>query len=100
METKVCRFCGEEKSVDDFRNYYDGRKGKYSYCLECERIETRRKYLKRKGDKCTPEQLQEIKSIERLYEARLAKGLSVPGHASRHKQSVADLVQQQLNSLK
>lgn len=99
METKICKFCGEEKSVDAFRNYY-GRPGKYTYCSECERIETRRKYLKRRGDKCTPAQLKEIESIEQLYEARLAKGLSAPGHASRHKQSVVDLVQQQLNGLK
>ena len=98
MDTKVCKWCGQEKSVDNFRDYYEGRKGKYTYCKECERIETRRKYLKRRGDKCTQEQLDELDSIEKLYDAREAKGLSVPGR--NVKKTVADIVQQQLNSIK
>lgn len=99
MSTKVCKFCGQEKSVDNFRHYYDGRRGTYTYCRDCERIETRRKYLTRRGDKCTPEQIQELQEIHTLYQARAAKGLHAPGVTPK-KPSVADLVEQQLNRLK
>lgn len=97
MSTKICKNCGQEKSVDLFRHYYDGRKGTYTYCRDCERIETRRKYLKRRGDKCTPAQRKELQDIEELYRARAAKGLHAPG-ISQKKPSVADLVEQQLNN--
>lgn len=99
MSTKVCKFCGQEKSVDNFRHYYDGRRGTYTYCRDCERIETRRKYLKRRGDKCTPEQIQELQEIHALYQARATKGLHAPGVTPK-KPSVADLVEQQLSRLK
>ena len=98
MNIKICRFCGEEKSIDNYRHYYDGRKGTYTYCKDCERIETRRKYLQKRGNKCTPEQIKELEDIRALYNARVAKGLSVPGR-SQKKPSVASLVEQQLQSI-
>ena len=45
MGTKVCKRCGRELPVDQFRNYYGGREGSYSFCKTCEKIEQRRKYL-------------------------------------------------------
>ena len=98
MSTKMCSYCGQEKSLDDFRDYYDGRKGKYTFCKECERIESRRKYLMRRGDACTPEQKQELEDIAALYKARAAHGLNAPG-LKRPKVTVADLVERQLNNL-
>lgn len=63
--------------------YYGGRKGSYSFCRTCERIEARYKYLKKLGDKATPEQLDELAKIEKLYELQVANGLSAPGYRKR-----------------
>lgn len=40
METKTCKKCGIEKSINDFRNKFEKRFNKsylYSYCKECEK---------------------------------------------------------------
>ena len=40
METKICKKCGIEKSIDNFRNKFEKRFNKsylYSYCKECEK---------------------------------------------------------------
>ena len=98
METKVCTSCGVDKPINDFRQYYAGRKGHYRYCKACERIETRRKYLVGK-DELAPKELQELADIEELYELRTAKGLRPPvGYAKNG--DVTALIQQELNKEK
>ena len=41
---KICRDCGVEKDVSEFRSIFDKRRGKsylYSYCRECDRARSR-----------------------------------------------------------
>ena len=93
-QMQSCRRCGAEKPLSQFRKYYGNRKGHYTYCLECERIETRRKYLS--GKKLlTPDELYELQTIENLYDAREKHGLSAP-HRRSSKSKVQTIVEQQL----
>jgi hypothetical protein len=97
---KTCSRCGETKPVENFRNYYD-KPGKYRHCKECERIESRRKYLVRRGDAITAEQQEELDSINKLYESRFNAGLSAPGYARQpHRSKVSDMVNEQLAKYK
>lgn len=80
METKRCTHCGETKPLDQFRAYYNGRNGHYRNCKTCEKINIRYRYLVGKGAAALPHELEEIHKIERLYEARHAKGLETPMH--------------------
>lgn len=83
METKTCKRCGAEKPLIDYRSYYGkNQNGTYTFCKECERIESRRKYLAKLGDAANPTQRAALASIERLYAEREIKGLSVPKRRS------------------
>lgn len=84
METKVCCRCGVEKPLDQFRKYYHGRRGAYKYCLICEKLELRRRYLVGLQT-LSDDQRGELESINRLYELRAARGLSVPSDDSARK---------------
>lgn len=95
METKICTMCGIEKSVDQFREY--PREGRYPYCLECQSIETRRRYLAQKTV-ISLEEEEELQQINRLYELRVAKGLRTFGDKSRNK-SARSLVDKQIAAL-
>ena len=95
MQTKICARCGIEKPIEEFRKYYGGRKGRYTYCKECERIEQRRKNLIKKPT-LTPEQQIELDKIERLYKLRASQGLSIPGNSD--KPTTLSLVEQHLKS--
>lgn len=79
---RTCKRCGRELPEDNFRTYYGGRKGTYSFCKQCESIEQRRKYLCRKdtaaGDGLTVEEMEELDKINELYDRRAALGLAVP----------------------
>lgn len=102
MEAKVCKRCGREQSVDQFRDYYGGRKGQYSFCKTCEKIEQRRKYLANK-DAASPDGLStdervELDKINRLYDAHHAAGRQVP--VRRPDRGVTDLVDQMLADMK
>lgn len=97
MDTKVCSTCGQEKRVDDFRKYYGGRKGQYSFCKECEKIEQRRKYLCRL-ETLTELQSKELSAIEQLYAKRSEAGLKVPGQI-RSKTGVDELIAKQMEVL-
>lgn len=93
-QMQTCKRCGEVKPLSQFRKYYGNRKGHYTYCLECERIETRRKYLA--GKKLlTPDELYELQSIENLYDVRAKHGLNSPNRRSS-KSKVRTVVEQQL----
>ena len=97
METKVCKRCGREQSVDQFRLYYGGRKGYYSFCLTCEKIEQRRKYLVAKQDDLAPCEAEELRKINELYERRRGAGLKVPG--TRTPGGVTSIVNSMLEDL-
>lgn len=101
MDTKTCKRCGIEQPVDNFRNYYGRAKGKYTFCRTCERIEARRKYLNSRRDTLSPEQVDELNSIEQLYDLRAANNLAVPGRSTAMgSPSVSSLVDEQLAKLK
>ena len=78
MQTRVCRQCGELKPIESFRKYYSGRQGYYTICKACERINSRAKYLRSKGDSISRAEETELQKIERLYEAQRACGLRPP----------------------
>lgn len=77
METKRCRQCGEVKPTDKFRPYYNSE-GIYTICKACEKINSRAKYLMRKGDKATEADKAELAKIEQLYEYQRIAGLKPP----------------------
>ena len=98
--TKTCSRCGKVKPVEQFRKYHNGDKT-FRHCLDCERIELRRRYIVSRGDAATDEQLHELYKINALYEARFKAGLSVPGRIrASGNGSVLDLVDEQLNEYK
>lgn len=95
METKTCKRCGKQKPIVDFRSYYGvGQKGSYTFCKECERIESRRKYLLRQGDRLTDKQRQALEAIEQLYARRKEQGLAVP--TTRGSNTTDSIVAKQL----
>lgn len=81
---KTCSRCGVEQPLENFRQYYNRGEngGHYKYCKTCESIESRRKYLAKRGAAATPEQLEELAKINKLYEKRSAMGLDIPGRSS------------------
>ena len=86
MKAKVCKQCGDMKPLDQFRPYYGGRKGTYTRCLQCERINSREKYLSKKKA-LTDAERKELDKIHQLYEAQRSCGLSPPNT----KQRISDL---------
>lgn len=84
MDTKICKRCGTEQPIDNFRRYYDKPTGRYTFCRTCERIETRRKYLVRNYERLNDDQKRELESIEQLYDARVAAGLAAPEIGRAH----------------
>lgn len=100
MDTKACTTCGQEKPLEEFRRY-PGETGKrYPYCLECQSIETRRKYLELKKTKKTiiMEEEIELQKINELYMLRVEKGLRTLGSRVKHK-SVKRIVDKQIEDL-
>ena len=102
METKKCTMCGKEKILTEFRKYPGETTKRYPYCLECQQIETRRRYLEdklRRGVILTEEEC-ELQRIHQLYELRLVKGLRTFGmRTMREDASVKILVDQQIYEL-
>lgn len=78
MQTQLCKQCGELKPIEQFRKYYGNRKGYYKTCKSCERINSREKYLRQKGDECTYEEEAELDKIHKLYEFERAAGFQPP----------------------
>ena len=78
MNAKTCKQCGELKPIEQFRKYYGGRKGSYTICKSCERINSRAKYLVNKGDKCSEAELEELGKIHELWNAQRMAGLQPP----------------------
>jgi len=80
MKTKVCKQCGKLKPIDSFRHYYGGRTGTYRTCLDCERINTREKYLRRKSEdaELSEQETAELDRIHTLYRVQRQAGLQPP----------------------
>lgn len=90
MNVKKCRQCGELKPLSQYRQYYGGRKGCYTICKQCEKVNSRLKYLEAK------EELTELERIERdkilqLYEVQRAAGLRPPQRGKRQTDDALDL---------
>lgn len=77
MQTKTCRQCGELKPIEQFRSYYGGRKGTYTICRSCEKINSRAKYLEKKPSLTELERI-ELNKIYRLYDSQQSCGLQPP----------------------
>lgn len=72
-----CKQCGEVLPDSMFRkNYYNGKPSRT--CLKCEKINSRAKYLIRKGDKATQAEKSELAKIEQLYMYQVIAGLKPP----------------------
>lgn len=95
---KTCTMCGGEKSLEEFRKYQNGKR--YPYCLECQTIETRRRYLLTLETKqgLSRDQQDELAAIRQLYEMRLKAGLKTFGGKPRVG-SVSDIVDRQMKDL-
>ena len=91
MNAKTCKQCGELKPISQYRQYYGGRRGTYTMCKDCERINSREKYLTSKGDARTEAEEAELRQIHRLYECQLAVGLQPPVKQGRRKPLTDDL---------
>ena len=83
MEVKTCKQCGEIKPISQFRRYYGGRKGTYKMCKDCERINSREKYLVAKGESMNWEEEAELDKIHKLYEYQRQMGLQPPTRQER-----------------
>lgn len=92
---KTCKQCGTQQPDENFRKYYGGREGSYSFCKTCESIMQRRKYLRKVVDK-SPLQEEELAKIELLYKYRAEAGLAVPGAPTR----VGLIVDEQLRKIR
>lgn len=89
---KKCKQCGVIKSQDQYRPYYGGRTGSYNTCKDCESINSRVKYLKRKSD-LSPAEASELSKIYELWGAQRLLGLKPPGV----RRTALELVESMLN---
>ena len=83
MEVKTCKQCGEIKPISQFRRYYGGRRGTYKMCKDCERINSREKYLRAKGESMNHAEEVELDKIHMLYEYQRRMGLQPPTRQER-----------------
>ena len=90
MSYKTCRQCGLLKPIDHYRKYYGGRSGHYTTCKQCEKINSRLKYLEGKTSLTEPERIERDKIIQ-LYEAQQAAGLRPPRRGGRSSEVAVDL---------
>lgn len=95
---KKCKQCGYMKSLDQFRKYYGGRTGTYKTCKTCEKINSRMKYLKAKGDNLTKDESDELDKIYRLYDALRKAGLQPPKEKESSKVSLVDTIDEMLGA--
>lgn len=99
MEVKTCKQCGELKPISQFRKYYGGRKGTYTMCKACERINSREKYLTAKGESMTYQEEGELDKIHKLWEYQRSLGLQPPNKQER-RGSLADELDGMLDKYK
>ena len=89
-DMKVCKQCGLQKDEQAFRPLY-GKQGTYNVCLDCERINSRHKYLSRKGT-LTANELAELRAIDDLYARQRDMGLKPPKRRNTTYSTVSRLV--------
>lgn len=79
-KAKVCKQCGKMKPLEAFRQYYGNRTGTYNTCLDCEKINTREKYLRKKSNDMTISdgEAEELEKIHLLYKVQRTAGLQPP----------------------
>lgn len=90
MSYKNCRQCGELKPIDKYRKYYGGRTGYYTTCKQCEKINSRLKYLEGKASLTEPERIERDK-IYKLYDVQRAAGLRPPRRGMTSAKPETDL---------
>jgi len=98
---KKCKQCGGIKPLDQYRKYYGGRQGTYNTCRDCESINSRVKYLKRKAE-LTPDEDNELTQIYDLWDAQRLVGLKPPNSRRPVSDLVVDMladVQERLNTV-
>lgn len=78
MDAKQCRQCGEIRPISEFRRYYGGLNGTYTKCKQCEKLNSRVKYLERKGDKATEADKAELAKLHQVYELQRVCGYKPP----------------------
>lgn len=90
-----CKQCGEIRTETEFRKYYgSGNRGRYKVCKQCESINNRHKYLRRKETLSEAEEIEK-QEIEHLYDLLRAEGLQPPATkaVSTVRDTVKDLIQ-------
>lgn len=91
MDVKTCKQCGELKPISQYRRYYGGRKGTYTMCKQCERINAREKYLVGKGESLNWQEEGELDKIHKLWEYQRSLGLQPPTRRERESRLTDDL---------
>lgn len=87
METKICKYCGEAKPLNEFRRRYTAKPedssaaAYYNCCDSCEQLESRRKYLakKKQAGTASATDLLTLEKINKLYAYRREDGLRTQG---------------------
>lgn len=97
--TKTCKQCGVIKPLEQFRNYYGGRKGTYTICKTCEKINSRVKYLESKKELNDNEKL-ELQSIYQLWETQRTLGYQPPRTTVKGQKPVVDTVLEMIDTYK
>ncbi len=99
---KPCRQCGEIKPLDQFRKYYGGRKGHYTTCKLCEKINSREKYLSRKYDSgaISEDEALELYKIHQLWEYQMTLGLKPPRFSCGRTTPIAENLDSMLERYK
>lgn len=93
-KTNTCKQCGERKQITEFRPLYNTA-GYYNTCYECEAVNNRHKYLRRRQSqgKLTDKQAEEMRNIEKYYELLKARDLRPPAAPKRVNPVILDKIQ-------
>ena len=92
MTAKTCKQCGVTKPIEQYRKYYGGRKGSYTICLDCEKINSRYKYLSVKGECMGWGEEAEFDKISKLYDMQRSIGLQPPRYGNKGSGSTESAV--------
>lgn len=92
-KAKICKQCGKMKPLDAFRAYYGKRTGTYNTCLDCEKINTREKYLRKKSENTmiSASEAEELEKIHLLYKVQRAAGMQPPRLQNENRSLVDEL---------
>ena len=100
MNAKTRKQCGELKPIEQFRKYYGGRKGTYTTCKTCEKINSRAKYLTNKGDKCSKAELTALATTHKLWDAQRAAGPQLPRENTGRKVPLSESLDDMIDKYK